>query len=517
MAAAWLDSTPCLFLSGQVKRADLKRDTGVRQLGVQELDIVSLVAPITKYAVTVTDPRTIRLHLEEAVRLARSGRPGPVWIDIPLDVQAAEVDVDTLPGGEPPAAPPAGDDGPEQALLSSVIESFNRAERPVILVGNGVRLAGAEEEVLGAFDLLGAPVLTTRLGVDLIPSSHDLCFGMPGSIAPRGANFTLQNADWLLILGARLDMALVAYAPDRLARAATKIMVNVDATEIAKLGPAVDTAVCMDAGRFRKLLLRRAAEIGPPDRSGWLERCRGWKARYPFVLPEHYAATEGVSMYAFADCLSDALGPDVVVLPGAAGNACEVFLTAFRVKKGQRVFHNKGTGAMGLSQPAALGACLASGGRTTVCIDGDGAFPMNVQELEVIRRLGLPIVFFVINNGGYASIRASQRGYFGLADGADPSSGSTLPDPLALAKAFGLATARISPGTDLRAQVDRVLAMDLPLVCEVVGIPDEPRAPRVVSSRRPDGSMVSKPLEDMWPFLDRAELRANMLVEPIDE
>ena len=515
VAAAWLDSTPTLFISGQVKRADMKGESGVRQLGVQETDIVSIVQSITKYAVTVTDPLTIRVHLERAIHEARSGRPGPVWIDVPLDVQAAEIDAETLPCWEA-ERPPTSDEEGVDVLTSQIIELLNLAQRPVILAGNGIRLAGAQEDFQSLVDLLGIPVLTTRLGVDLIPSAHELCFGMPGSIAPRGANFTLQNADWLLILGARLDMALIAYAPEKLARAAKKIMVNIDPAEIRKVASIIDVPVCADAKVFISALRGQAAHLIPRDRARWTAQCREWKARYPFVLPEHYEAVGGVSLYAFSDALSDALGPDAVILPGSAGNTGELFLTAFKVKSGQRVFHNKGTGAMGLAQPAAIGACVASSRRSTICIDGDGGFQMNIQELETVRRLGLPIVFFVVNNKGYASIRASQGSYFGRLTGADATSGLTLPDVMAVAAAFGLNTARIADQRNLRGQIESVLAMPRPLVCEVVAIPDEARAPRVASMKRPDGSMVSNPLEDMWPYLDREEFLANMVIDPIE-
>jgi acetolactate synthase-1/2/3 large subunit len=512
VAGAWLDSTPCLFISGQVKRADMKGDLGVRQLGVQEIDIVSIVRPITKYAVTITDPLRVRYHLEKAVYLAKSGRPGTVWIDIPLDVQASTINPESLDRFDPEEIEQPLDHGAVENHVAQVIELLNRSERPVILAGNGIRLADAHTDFLWLVDLLCVPVLTTRLGVDLIPASHGLCCGMPGSIASRGANFTLQNSDCLLILGARLDMALIAYAPDKLARAAKKIMVNIDPAEIQKVKNIIDIQACMDAGLFIRELLKQSDRIRSMDSSDWNNKCREWKLRYPFVLPDHHAKTAGVSVYAFSDILSDELSEEHIILPGNAGNACELFLTAFKVKAGQRVFHNKGTGAMGFSQPAAIGACLASGRRPTVCVDGDGGFQLNIQELETIKRLNLPIKFFVINNNGYASIRSSQLNYFGRLTGADPTSGLTLPDTIKIAEAYGLNTARVSDPKNLRQQIKEVLNASGPVVCDVTVIPDEPRAPRVSSMQRPDGSMVSNPLEDMWPFLDRDEFNSNMII-----
>lgn len=517
VAAAWLDSTPCLFFSGQVKRTDMKGTRGVRQLGVQEIDIVSIVRPITKYAVTITEPASVRYHLEKAVYLARSGRPGPVWIDIPLDVQASNICLEDLTefNLEEMDQPCAGNSLEDQ--INEVIELFNRSERPVILAGNGIRLSGAQADFLQLVTLSKAPVLTTRLGVDLIPASHEFCFGMPGSIAPRGANFTLQNSDFLLILGARLDMALIAYAPDKLARTAKKIMVNIDPAEIQKVEEILDLAICADVKLFIQQLCSLSSRIRPRGRSLWLAKCREWKTKYPFVRQEHYSESDGISMYAFSAILSEKLTEEYIVLPGNAGNACELFLTAFKVKTGQRVFHNKGTGAMGFCQPAAVGACLASGKRPTVCIDGDGGFQMNIQELETVKRLDLPIKFFVMNNQGYASIRSSQRSYFGRLTGADTSSGLTLPDLVAVAKAYGLKSVLISDPKNLEEQITRVLNMPGPVVCDVMIIPDEDRAPRVTSVLQPDGSMVSKPLEDMWPFLDREEFRSNMIIPVPDD
>ena len=509
VAAAWQDSTPCLFLSGQAKRADLSGASGLRQKGVQEIDIVSIVSPITKYAVTILEPESIRYHLEKAIHLATSGRPGPVWIDFPLDVQAADVDFDKMPSFVPERA--VDDARTIQDGVSQTLDLLRVAERPVILVGNGVRTAGAQQRFLDLVERLNVPVLTTRLGVDLLPYAHPLCCGMPGVIASRAANFTLQNSDCLLMIGARMDFALIAYAPQRLAPRARKIMVNIDSAEIQKLGDAIDVAVAADAGRFIDGLLKACGNLPAIDRSPWTERCRAWKKRYPFALPAELVKGAGLSMYDFSTALSDALGENDVVLPGNSGFAAEIFLTTMHAKAGQRIFHNKGTGAMGFCQPAAIGAYLGGGGRRTVCVDGDGGFQFNIQELETVRRLNLPIKFFVINNAGYASIRASQSGYFNRLVGADDSSGLTLPDYIKVATAYGLDAIRIDGPSDMPAKLRQVLHAAGPVVCEVMVKPDEPRAPRVSSIKNPDGSMESMPLENMWPFLPAEDLAANMI------
>jgi acetolactate synthase-1/2/3 large subunit len=513
VAGAWLDSTPCLFISGQVKRPDLKGTSGLRQLGVQEVDIVSLVSPITKYAVTVTDPTSIRYHLEKAVHLAKTGRPGPVWIDVPLDVQAAPIDETKLTGFEPDAAVPLFDESLMREQVAQVVELLNRSERPLMLAGSGIRLARAGSDFLALVDRLGIPAeAATSLGIDLIPGDHPLFFGRPGPIAPRYANFILQNCDLLIAVGARLDMAMTAYAHERLARGAKKVMVDIDPAEIAKMKTTIHVPVQADAGAFLRELLQRTEpnrELRPRDRSAWIARCRQWRERYPVVLPEHRELRGMVSTYYLTDD---------VIASGSSGNAVELFHLCFQHKAGQRVIHTRGLGAMGFGIPAAIGACLGAGRRRTICLDGDGGFHLNIQELETVARLNLPIKFFVINNNGYASIRISQAGYFqGRLCGADPTSGVTLPDLLKISEAYGIRAVRLADQNDLRARVAALLNEPGPLVVDVMVPPDEVRAPRVISVPRPDGSMVSKPLEDLWPFLPRDEFLSNMIVPEISE
>jgi acetolactate synthase I/II/III large subunit len=514
VASAWLDSMPCLVLSGQVKRADLKRDSGVRILGVQEIDIVSIVSSITKYAVTVEDPASIRYHLEKAVYLANDGRRGPVWIDIPLDVQAAQIEPDALEGFEPPVSAAQGDLAAEVARL---IELFASAERPVIVAGTGIRSAGAVPEFRQAIESLNAPVLTTWLGIDLLPDDHPLFAGRPGSIAPRGANFTLQNADLMLVIGARMDMALTGYAHDKLARGAVKAIVDIDEAEIRKMKTEIHLPVVADAGVFLRELNRQLAARPAFRYDPWVQRSNDWKARYPIVQPEYRAVTDGVSTYCFSEALSAELEPGDVVASGSSGSAVELFLLTFQAKEGQRVLHSRGLGAMGFGLPASIGACLGAGRRRTICVDGDGSFQMNAQELETIRRLDLPIKVFVINNQGYASIRSSQANYFQHLVAADATSGLSLPDVKKVADAYGVPSASITSQQDLRAQIRSVLEMPGPVVCEVLAPRAEERAPRISSMQRPDGSMVSKPLEDLWPFLDRDEFRSNMIVATLDD
>jgi len=524
VAGAWLDSTPTLFVSGQVKRPDRMFDAeghplGMRQLGVQEVDIVSIVKPITKYAVTVLDPRTIRYHMEKAVHLATTGRPGPVWIDIPLDVQASPVDVETLPGFDPAAEPTAR---PEQENLShlvrEVIEALNRVERPLLFAGNGIRLARAESEFAELKRLLKVPVVATWCAADLIASDDPLYVGRPGSVAARGANFALQNCDFLLAVGVRLDFAITGYAPDKLARGATKVVVDIDAAELGKLKPHVQTPICCDAGEFLREFLKQRDAVQVRERKAWDDRCADWKTRYPVVTAEHRNPETQVSIYYLAEVIGKQTSAQDLLVSGSSGAGIEIFLLACPTRTGQRIFHTAGLGSMGFALPASIAVSMAAGRQRTVCVDGDGGFQFNIQELETVARLNLPIKFFVLNNDGYASIRASQANYFGKASiGCDSRTGLTVPDLSKVAAAYGIATEVIHDQRDLELDVMRILAMPGPVVCDVHVIPDESRAPRLSSYQKPDGSFVSRPLEDLWPFLPREEFLANMIVEPLPE
>jgi acetolactate synthase I/II/III large subunit len=519
VAGAWLESTPCLIISGQVKRADLKGALGVRQLGPQELDVVSLAAPITKYAATVLDPLMIGYELDKAVHLARAGRPGPVWLDIPLDVQAAQVDPSALRRyHEPETGDPSRDERILSEQVEKAIDLLNAAERPVLLVGNGVRIAGAGSALLQLVDVLDLPVLTTWMGADLLWETHPRFFGKPGTVASRGANFALQNADLLVSIGARLDSSVTGFDQSQCARAAAKVIVDIDRAEIEKLRMRVDVPVCADALAFIDGVLRRKPSIRSSDRREWLRRCAEWKEKYPVVAPEFLEQTGHVNTYVFASVLADELAGDDLIIPGSSGVGIDTFWLAFSVKHGQRLFSTGGLGAMGFGLPAAIGGCLAAGRTRTISVDGDGGFQLNIQELQTVVRLGLPVKLFVLSNEGYASIRAMQNNHFaGRLVGCDASSGLTLPDLTKLGPAYGIQTFSINENADLREGIRRVLREPGPVLCEVVVAPDQAIGPRVSSAVRADGGMVSRPLEDLWPFLDREELRANMLIPTLDE
>lgn len=517
VAGAWLASTPCLILSGQVKRPDMKGISGVRQMGQQELDIVSIVKSITKYAVIVTEPETIKYHLEKAVHLAKEGRKGPVWIDIPLDVQAAQIDNNQLNGFNPNKIKSNANEFLSKKVKQA-IHILNNSEHPVLLAGNGVHYASAKRALSQLADILKIPVLTTWAGNDLFADDHPLFIGKPGTLASRGANFTIQNTDCLISIGARLDFDVTGFNQNNFARAAKKIVVDIDPAEIKKLQMTVDVPIPADALNFVQELIKQKKSIEKKDRKKWLSRCQEWKIRYPVVLPEYWKQNKYVNSYVFAHVLSEELTEDDLVIPGSSGSGIDTFWLSFKSKKGQRVFSTGGLGAMGFGVPASIGGCLASGGKRTVTVDGDGGFHMNAQELETVARLKLPIKYFVLNNQGYASIRNMQRNHFhGNLVGCDKSSGLSLPDTLNVAKAYSIKTARLENHKSLQENIRKILTSFGPIVCEVMVDPDQPICPRASSAVKPDGSMVSKPLEDLWPFLNREEFLANMIIPPLKE
>jgi acetolactate synthase-1/2/3 large subunit len=517
LAAAWLDSTPCIFISGQVKRADLLIGRGVRSMGPQEVDIISVVTPLTKYAKTLIEPNDVHYELEKAVHYATTGRRGPVWLDVPLDVQAAMVDEAHLSGFSPD--PEADRKSDIRRKVAETIELLMKAERPVLFVGNGARQAHLDGLIEELVNTLRFPTLLTWKAMDMLPDDNTYLSGRPGSIASRGANFTQQNADWIMVIGARLDMPQIAFNHKNFARAAKKILVDIDANEIDKFDMTIDVPVHADAKDYLKELLMQLKGITLPDTSSWLKKSKNWLARYPIVLPEYWQENSGfVNTYVLIDVLSDLCTPEDVLAPGSSGACSEIFLQCFRLKRGQRVVNAPNLGAMGTGLPGAIGTCLASGKRRTICVNGDGGFQLNIQELETVRRLKLPVKYFILCNGAYASIIASQRAHFkGHLVGSDPSSHLTLPDVMKVAEAYGIKAMEIKDQKNIREKVAEVLAYEGPVVCAVNVSCDQPTLPRATASTRADGTIVSLPMEDMAPRLPREEFQANMIIPPLEQ
>lgn len=514
VTGAWIESVPLLVISGQVKRADLIGDSGVRQKGPQEVDIVSIVRPITKYAVTVLDPSEIRYHFEKAVQLATTGRRGPVWLDIPLDVQAAQIDPSTLHG----YAPELNGTRVLTADAAAVLDLVNAAERPIILAGHGIRLAEAAADFRALYEALDIPVVTTWNAADLIPSSHRLSVGKPGTVALRAPNFAVQNSDLILAIGARLDNVVTAYNPARFGRHAPKVIVDVDPAELGKFSAdmSIARAICADARDFIRAMLAQKPHIVGKDRSSWLDRCNDWKARYPINDGAPFPESGVISHSHLTKVLADEIPEDTLIVSGSSGLAVEIFHTGFANKPGQRIFLTSGLGAMGYGLPAMFGAGLASNAKSLVGVEGDGSLMMNIQELQTIRMLDLPLKLFLFNNRGYASIRNTQRNYFeGRFVGTGPEGRLGLPDFVALTKANGIESMRIEDAADLVSGVREALARRGPLIIDVQVQRDEALWPKSAALPQPDGTIRSMPLEDMSPLLSREEFRANMIV-PLD-
>lgn len=514
VTGSWIESVPVMIISGQVKRPDLKPNPHMRMLGFQEIDIVTIVKSITKYAVTIIDPESIRYHLEKAVHLAKTGRPGPVWIDVPLDVQAANIDETKLKGFTPETIPSSSCTTEVQQMM----EILASARRPVVLAGNGIRLSGAKDLFIEVIEKLKLPVLTTWKACDLLPEDHPCFFGRPGTVAQRGANFIQQNSDCILAIGCRLDFGQIGYAQETFAREAKKIIVDVDPMEFLKFRFPVDVKIVAEASEFLKEFNARLNNFITPDLSEWNKRCTDWKQRYPVVLPEYRQLKNYVSTYVLVDEVSKQLSSNDVVVPCSSGSGADITSQSLRIKKGQRVLNSPGLGSMGFGVPQTIGACIASGYKRTVCLNGDGGFQLNIQELETIKRLQLPVKFFYLNNQGYLSIKVSQNNYFnGRLVATGNTSGLTLPDIQKIAYAYGINSNRILNHDSLEQGVKEALESDGPFICEVMIDPEEQVSPKVKSMIGANGKMISKPLEDLAPFLDRDEFLANMIVKPLAE
>lgn len=512
VASAWCNSSPLVVLAGQVKAADLKKGA-IRQNGLQEIDAVSMAKPITKYAATVEKANTVRFHLEKALHLATSGRPGPVWLTFPQDVAAQDIDPDKLEGFVPDPAP-ASD---LSAQVDRIIEALEKSERPVLFAGLGVRLGGGHARFLELIEAIGIPVQTSWAAIDLLAEDHPLYAGRPGAFASRASNFIMQNSDFMLSLGARLDLATTGFARDRFARGAFRVAVDVDAAEIEKLGKDVELGITADAAAVIEELWRKRDRITKKPREAWWTRVRDWTKRYPLITKEQRGLPDATSTYVLVEKLGQLLSEGDTVVSGGSGVHAEIFFAAFQTKKDQRVVTDASLGSMGYGLPAAIGACFAAGKKRTVLVDGDGGLQPQLQELQTVVREKLPLKIVIVNNSGYSSIRVSQSRYFDRMIAADERSGLTMPSFAKIAAAYGIRSVRIDNEAELETKMKDALAGDDPVLIDVVVPRDEDRVPRLNNMQKANGQMVSKPLEDMFPFLERAEFLANMIIPPIPE
>jgi acetolactate synthase-1/2/3 large subunit len=518
VVGAWIDSIPILVISGQAKRADLVGGRDIRQGGVQEVDIVKMVTSVTKYAVTVMDPLHIETHIETALKLMRSGRPGPVWIDIPLDVQAAPFhpsrledkkhDLDTFNLVSNPLTP-------ESSVfidVEQVLHMLSEAQRPLLLVGHGVRLSGASGDLAKLIEFLGIPTVLTWNALDLLPFEHPLNIGRPGVVATRSANFAVQNCDFLLAIGARLDNVITGYNLNGFARAARKVIIDIDKAELINKSSLPGAKfVHSDARLFINSLMEKARYLKIEE---WRKTCYHWKAKYSINEDFPVPSVGRISHAQFVSTLSEVAPPNCIITTGSSGLAIEFFYAGFRNKPGQRTFLTSGLGSMGYGLPAAIGACLGNASLPLIALESDGSLQLNVQELATLAELALPICLIVMNNEGYSSIKNTQRNYFSARYiGTDPASGLKLPSLKKLSELYDINYVEINKVELLDEGLREALARKRPTLVNVVLIPDEPLQPKCSAILQQDGSILSMPLEDMSPLLSLSELQAEMIVD----
>ena len=508
---AWVDSIPMMIISGQVKFQTTivsQPELNLRQLGDQEVNIVDIVRPITKYTVMITDKNSIKFHLQKAVYEAKHGRPGPVWLDVPLDIQGAMVDEADLIEFEIPEEPKF------DTKIPQILDALKVAERPVIIAGNGVTLAGANEDFLKLIKILKIPVISTFARYDIVRNDHELFFGRYGTIGNRAANFVVQNSDLIISIGARLNIRAVSYNWEFFGREAKKILVDIDQNELDKKTIAADIKIKSDAKVFISDL--RSALKDKLDFGAWLEICKNYRKNYPTIEPFRQNVKEWVDSYNFFYVLSNNK-LDLVYVFGN-GTACVSSYQSLRIYENQKVVVNSGCASMGYDLPAAIGACFANGKKDTICVTGEGSLQMNIQEFQTIIHNKLPIKIFVLNNAGYISIRNTQNNFFkGHKVGSDKDSGVSFPNIVKLAEVYGFEACRIENQLNLKGELEKILSKPCAVVCEIMLSPTEKMEPKLSSKIKPDGKMVSKPLEDMFPFLPREEFYKNMIIKPVDE
>ncbi len=514
LAGAWQDSVPSLFVSGQVKTSETTFGKGfgseVRQFGVQELDIMPAVNSFSKYAVQVSDPTQIRFELEKAVHIAKSGRPGPVWVEIPMDVQSALIDKKSLVSylSEDTEGAPASETRQQIEVLADDLE---KALRPVILVGQGVQLSKSTGVLKDLVESLNIPVVTTYLGIDSVSNISTQFIGPVGVKGSRAGNLAMQNADLLIVIGSSLHVSVIGYNYEEFAPGAKKYVVDIDARVHSK--PTINdiNVIESDAKKMLSVLAEVCRIKQVQSFASWLTHCISWRGMYPVCLPEYSTGTK-INIYKVVDAASRLAGPNDIFISDA-GSAYYAVSQALSLKgRNQRYVTSGAMATMGYTIPAAIGASLASGKESSVlAFTGDGSFQFNLQELQTIKSLALPIKILILNNDGYLSIRASQDNYFGgLRIGSGPDTGVSVPDAIAIAGAYGIPSARVENLEKLDEMLELALESEGPFLLDILTDPDQLIVPTVSSRLREDGSLESRPLEDMYPFLPRDEYLGNL-------
>jgi acetolactate synthase-1/2/3 large subunit len=512
----WLDSVPVLYISGQVKyetTIESCKDLKLRQLGDQEINIVDIVSPVTKYAKMVTDPRDIKKIIDEAVYHAITGRPGPVWIDIPLDIQGSMIEESRCHLFEKPKT--------KKAIIKKEIKTLvgrlKNAKRPVIIAGNGIRISGAVKEFRKMAKKLKIPVVTSFLGCDILPSDSKYFAGRIGTIGNRYGNFAVQNSDLIIAIGTRNNIRQLSYNWKWFGREAFKVVVDLDGAELRKPTLRPDLPIMCDAGIFIREFSKNIKNLQNCDYSSWLKWIVGRREQYPVVLQEYKNVSKGLNPYYIFDKINDFLRSDDIVVT-ANSTPSIVFYQLGAVKKNLRVLWNSGCAAMGYALPCAIGAAIAGKNRRVICFEGDGSLQMNIQELQTVFHHKLPIILFILDNKGYVSIKQTQNSFFGgRLVGSDKNSGVSFPDFSKVARAYGLPVISISGSSNLSGKLAKVFSKKYPVIVHVKLKDNYIFSPKVSSEKKSDGRIVSKPLEDMYPFLSRKEFLKNMIIKPVKE
>jgi acetolactate synthase-1/2/3 large subunit len=520
VVGAYQDSAPCLFISGQSKRQQTVMNSNLpelRQFGVQEVNIIPIVESITKFAVMVNEPEKIRYYLEKAVYLAMNGRPGPVWLDIPLDVQGINIDEKSLIGFNPVELEKSYKIEASEREITDIVCLLKKAKRPVIIAGHGIRIANACNELKIFIEKYNIPVVTPIMGIDVLETEHKNYIGRIGTKGWRSGNFAMQNADLILSIGSRLAVSVVGHEYKLFAREAKIVVVDIDKQEHKKQTIKIDEFINADAKIFLSQMLNFFEKNNLNTSSTWLKKCQQWKNKYPICLPEYKKNKDVVNFYSFVDVLTKKLKGDIPVISDA-GSAFYVVSQTINVKKDQRYITSGGLATMGFSLPAAIGVCIENENKPVVAITGDGSFQQNIQEIQTMIHYKLPIKLFVINNNGYLSIRQTQKKFFNCNFvGESKISGVSFPETKKIANAYGVKYVFIENNNALTKKLNTVLNYDGPVICEIKSSENLEVIPTNSAAINKDGIMISKPLEDMFPFLDREKFYEEMIVKPIED
>tara|TARA_B100001123_G_scaffold416984_1_gene519245 strand:- start:61 stop:1845 length:1785 start_codon:yes stop_codon:yes gene_type:complete len=509
-ACCWIDSVPTITISGQVFLNQTIGRTGLRQLGVQEINIIDIVKPITKYSVMITDPLSIKYHLEKALFIATNGRPGPVWIDVPANIQNSNIEIKKLKSFK---INNINNEfkikSPSKKNINKIIKLLSKCQRPIIHVGHGVKLANAKNELLKFIEKNNLPVATSWNGSDLIHNEHKLYIGRPGTFASRAPNFAIQKCDLYISIGTRLPYAITGYDSKDYAREAYKIMIDVDKTELNKKSLKIDLKIVSDAKEFLKSINQKKLK-NTKRFNKWIKICKNWNKKYPIIDPKYKYQKNSVNSYYFIDELSKILKQSSIIITDMGLSFVGTY-QSFRIKKGQKIFTNSGHAPMGWGLPASIGACLAERRKKTILLTGEGGLQMNIQELATIMHEKLPIKIFIYNNGGYLTIKQTQQlGFKNRIMGSDENSGISFPSYEKIAKSHEIDYLLIESHKQMTKKIKNFLKSDTPGICELILDNEQPQVPKAINKRLKDGTIEPSRLDDLYPFLDPKELRKTL-------